>query len=184
MRVVHLPLQSGSNVVLDRMNRGYTVEQYKEKFSRIKAEIPDISIITDIMVGFSGETNEDFNQTVDIVRELEFDDINVFAFSMRQGTAASQKYTDDIPDSTKEKRMMDIIRLRDQIKLQKYQRLIGKETFVFNEGLWHKDTDYCYGRDHYLRTCVFKKNEDIPINSPVRLCILSATSSYLICECL
>ena len=184
MRVVHLPLQSGSNAVLGRMNRGYTVEQYKEKFSRIKEVIPDISIITDIMVGFSGETDEDYNQTVDIVRNLEFDDINVFAFSMRQGTAAAKKYTDDIPESTKEKRKLDIIQLRDRIKLQKYQCLIGEETVVINEGEWHKDMDYCYGRDHYFRNCIFKTNEDIPINAPVGLKVLSATPAYLICECL
>lgn len=184
MRVVHLPVQSGSDIILKRMNRGYSAEQFKKRCSEIRASIPDMSIITDIMVGFCGETEEDFQKTKKIVQELEFDDINIFKFSMRHGTAAFRQYDDDVPESTKEKRELELIELRDKIKLEKHLQEVGSETTVFNEGTWHKDTDYHYGRDRRLRTCIFKSAKDLPINTPVRLTVQSATSDYLICTCL
>lgn len=184
MRVVHLPLQSGSNKILKRMNRGYTVEQYKNRYMSIKEALPEMRIITDIMVGFCGETEEDFQDTVKIIRELEFDDINVFCFSMRAGTAAAQKYRDNVSDNTKELRMQEIIALRDDIKLQKHLRSIGKEVSIIKEGRWYKDQNYSFGRDKYLRTCVFKEDNDITINSEVKLKVINATSECLICTCI
>ena len=96
MHVLHLPIQSASDEVLKRMNRGYTADMFIKRVECIRSMIPDISIITDIMVGFCGETWEDFQQTVELVKLLQFDDINVFRFSMRSKTRASRLYVDDV----------------------------------------------------------------------------------------
>lgn len=184
MRVVHLPVQSGSDRILKRMNRGYSIEQFKKRCSEIRSSIPEMSIVTDIMVGFCGETEEDFQETKKIVRELEFDDINIFKFSMRQGTAAFRQYKDDVPESTKENRRLELIELRDRIKLEKHLLEVGSETIVFNEGTLHTDADYHYGRDSRLRTCIFRNERNLPMNAQVKLKVQSATSDYLICTCL
>ena len=184
MRVVHLPIQSGSDSVLKRMNRGYTIEQYKARYKSIKKVIPDISIVTDIMVGFCGETDEEFKETLNVVQELEFDDINVFSFSMRHGTAAFKKYHDDVPERIKERRRNEVIALRDNIKLKNHRLLIGTDTIVFNEGLWHNDPSYFWGRDHHLRICIFKTDRVIQINEQIKLRVQSAAADHLLCSCL
>ena len=104
-RLVHLPVQSGSNRILQRMNRRYTIEQYADRVRAIREIIPDMQIVTDIMVGFPGETEEDFAQTLQVIDELHFASANVFAFSMRSGTKAAEMFKDDVPESTKEKRI-------------------------------------------------------------------------------
>lgn len=180
MRVVHLPVQSGSDKILKRMNRGYTIDQYKRRYSSIKESMPDMRIVTDIMVGFCGETDEDFRQTADLVRELEFDDINVFCFSLRQGTAAEKKYKDDVPEDIKNSRKQAILSLRDEIKQKKHTGLIGKEVSVINEGRWYNDQAYSFGRDKYLNIYIFKSDNDIPVNEEVRLIVQSAAPDYLI----
>ena len=103
-RLVHLPVQSGSDKILKAMNRGYTRQQYVDRLRHIREALPDIKVVTDIMVGFCGETEEDFALTLDLVRELRFDDINLFMFSMRQHTPASRLLCDDVPEEVKRQR--------------------------------------------------------------------------------
>lgn len=180
MHVVHLPVQSGSNSVLRRMHRGYTVEQYKERYKIVKRDIPDISIVTDIMVGFCGETEEDFQQTLSLIQELRFDDINVFRFSMRNGTAAARQFRDDVPESVKDERYKAIIEARDAIKEAAYKADIGRTIPVIVEGRWPADRYFLFGRDHRLRTILFKTEEDLPVNSDVKVLVSDVTPSVLI----
>lgn len=180
MHDVHLPVQSGSNSVLRRMHRGYTVEQYRERYKIVKHEIPDISIVTDIMVGFCGETEEDFQQTLSLIQELRFDDINVFRFSMRNGTAAARHYVDDVPESVKNERYNAVLATRDIIKKAAYKAEIGHVIPVIVEGRWPKDKSFLFGRDHRLRTILFKTEKDLPVNSDVQVLVNDVTSSVLI----
>lgn len=179
MHVVHLPVQSGSNSVLRRMHRGYTVEQYRERYKIVKREIPDISIVTDIMVGFCGETEEDFQQTLSLIHELRFDDINVFRFSMRNGTAAARNYVDDVPESVKDERYNAVLEARDIIKKAAYKAEIGRVIPVIVEGRWPKDKTFLFGRDHRLRTILFKTEKDLPVNSDVQVLVNDVTPSVL-----
>ncbi len=176
MRVVHLPVQSGADSVLERMNRGYTVQQYKERYRAIKREIQDISIVTDIMVGFCGETDDEFSQTLDLVRELDFDDINVFQFSMRSGTSAFVKYKDDVPETIKIERYRAVCEARDAIKLAAYSRAIGETVPVVVEGRWPGDLEYLFGRDDHLRTILFRADLDIPVNADAKVLITEVTA--------
>ena len=180
MNVVHLPVQSGSNSVLRRMHRGYTVEQYIERYKIVKQEIPDISIVTDIMVGFCGETEEDFQQTLSLIQELRFDDINVFRFSMRKGTAAARQFVDDVPENVKDERYNAVIEARDAIKEAAYKADIGRSITVIVEGRWPKDNSFLFGRDHRLRTILFKTEEDFPVNSDVKVLVSDVTPNALI----
>lgn len=104
-KLVHLPVQSGSNRILQLMNRRYTVEQYADRVRTIREIIPDMQIVTDIMVGFPGETDDDFTQTLTMIKELQFTSANVFSFSMRSGTKAAEMFVDDVSETTKEARI-------------------------------------------------------------------------------
>lgn len=152
MHVVHLPVQSGSDSVLRRMHRGYTREMFTKRVQEIRSMIPGITVITDIMVGFCGETLEDFEQTVSLVRELEFEDINVFRFSMRSGTKAAELYADDVSEEEKMRRYGIIRDLRDEIKDRKLRALEGRTLEVIIEGTTSDGKPY--GRDMNHRTAV------------------------------
>lgn len=107
--LVHLPIQSASNRVLMRMHRNYTQEQFIEKYMHIKRIIPDMKIVTDIMVGFCGETEKDFEETIAFLNRFPFDDINIFNYSMREGTYAHRYYQDDVSEIEKQRRYQCII---------------------------------------------------------------------------
>ena len=179
MRVVHLPLQSGSDEVLHRMNRGYNINQFKEKVHLVRETVPGISIVTDIMTGFCGESNEDFEKTLEVIRELQFDDINAFCFSLRHGTKAAKSLHDDVPESVKQTRYREVCLLRDEIKFKKYSNDVGNTFTVFNEGRWYQNPNYFFGRDHNLRTVLFEGNDSIPINETLRIKITSVSAEYL-----
>lgn len=123
-RHIHLPLQSGSNRILQLMNRNYTVEKYKEIIQMIRTEIPDISITTDLIVGFPTETDEDFKKTVEAVEEIQFDSAFVFKYSTRKGTKAAE-LPDDVPKSVKEERHYQLLTLCDSIAKQKNSKYIS-----------------------------------------------------------
>lgn len=176
MRVVHLPLQSASNKVLKRMNRGYTVDMFVKKVKHIRTMIPDISIITDVMVGFCGETLEDFQKTVDLVNTLQFDDINIFRFSMRSKTIAHKIYYDDVLEIEKERRYNIIKSINDSVKLAKYQKLIGNHLNVIIEG--KSSTNQPFGRDMNHRTVIIDAN-CIEINNNVDVIVDRVSSDCI-----
>lgn len=130
---LHLPVQSGSTRVLRRMNRHYTKEGYLELVDKIKANIPDIALSTDIIVGFPGETDEDFEDTMDVVRRVQYDLAYTFIYSKRSGTPAA-KLEDPTPREVKQQRLQRLIDLQTAITREKNQRLNGAVVEVLVEG--------------------------------------------------
>ena len=178
MRVVHLPVQSGANKVLRRMDRGYTKEQFVELIGRLRRVIPDLTIITDVMVGFCGESHEEFEETVDLVKSLQFDDINVFCFSMRSRTKAFKLYADDVDEEEKIKRAQTVKDLRDSIKYQKNKRILGQRIGVIVES---KDNlGRYYGRDMFHHSVYFTSDIPLAINDKVIVLVKKVSCQGLI----
>src|SRR5690606_35799556 len=127
---VHLPVQAGSDAVLERMRRGYTVAEYRDIVSRLRAAIPDIAISTDIMVGFCGETEADHEQTLALMTEIEFDFAFMFAYSDREITYASKKLVDDVPHAIKQRRLREIIALQELHTRAKHAARVGVDETI------------------------------------------------------
>lgn len=140
---VNLPVQAGDNEVLRRMRRTYTAEHYRDRISRIREKIPGVTVSTDIIVGFPGETDEQFDNTVTLLRDLEFDKIHVAMYSPRPGTL-SARWDDDIPHSVKHARHQVVERIQEEISARKYRALVGetREILVdgFAKGRWRGRT--------------------------------------------
>ncbi|MCS7303947.1 MAG: tRNA (N6-isopentenyl adenosine(37)-C2)-methylthiotransferase MiaB [Thermoguttaceae bacterium] len=130
----HVPAQSGSNTVLRRMQRGYTVEFYREMLARIRQTVPEASITSDFIVGFCGETEEDFQQTVQLVEEARFKNAYIFKYSPRPGTKAAELYPDDVPLDVKRRRNHQLLQLQNRISLEENQKFIGRQVEVLVEG--------------------------------------------------
>lgn len=125
-KCIHLPIQSGSNKVLREMNRKYTREHYLELVEKIRKQMPDAYISTDIIVGFPGETNEEFEETVDIVKRVRYDGVFAFMYSRRKGTVADQM-ENQIPEETKKERIHKLLGITKAITKEKNKELVGKE---------------------------------------------------------
>jgi tRNA-2-methylthio-N6-dimethylallyladenosine synthase len=132
-RYIHLPVQSGANRILKRMAREYTREFYLDRVRRIRELLPDATLTTDIIVGFPGETEEDFQETVSLYREVEYDAAYMFIYSEREGTPA-QKHFDDIPKAVKTERLGRLIELQKTISLRQNQKWVGREVEVLIRG--------------------------------------------------
>ncbi len=132
---LHVPAQSGSNDVLTRMKRGYTVEDYREMFGRIKATLPNAAVTSDFIVGFCGETDEDFQKTYELVAECRFKNSFIFKYSERPGTKGAELLADDIPHEVKSRRNNELLELQNRISEQDSQRLLGQRVEVLVEGL-------------------------------------------------
>lgn len=154
MKVVHLPMQSGSDRILNMMNRKYTVSQFIEKVDVIRRIIPDINIVTDIMVGFPGEKEKDFEATLNLLAEVRLTSVNVFKFSMRKGTPAYWNYNDDVPLSVKEERQRRVHSLIRTIKKETECELVGTRRHIIVESK-DKDSQCWFGRDMNHRTIYF-----------------------------
>ncbi|MFN0017107.1 MAG: MiaB/RimO family radical SAM methylthiotransferase, partial [Pirellulaceae bacterium] len=131
---LHVPAQSGSNEVLSRMKRGYTVEDYREMHSRIRARLPHAAVTSDFIVGFCGETDADFQKTYDLVAECRFKNSFIFKYSERPGTKGAELYPDDIPFEVKNRRNNDLLELQNRISEQENQPLLGQRVEVLVEG--------------------------------------------------
>ncbi|MBX2852524.1 MAG: MiaB/RimO family radical SAM methylthiotransferase, partial [Phycisphaeraceae bacterium] len=137
-RYLHLPVQSGSNRVLAKMNRGYRVEQYKELIDRTKAMIPGVTLATDIIVGFPGETDDDYQQTRDLLEYARYKNSFIFKYSPRPGTAAYDRIPDDIPDEVKRLRNNGLLALQTDISTEIHAGYVGQTVEVFVEGVSRK----------------------------------------------
>ena len=144
MPYVHLPIQSGSDDILRKMNRKYTIDEYKKLFDQIKSKVKNVAITTDIIVGFPNETDEDFEKTLDIVNYCKFDGAYTFIFSPREGTAAA-RMEDKISMEVKEKRLQELNSLVNKYSLESNQRLVGKVVEVLVNGISEKDSNKVYG---------------------------------------
>jgi tRNA-2-methylthio-N6-dimethylallyladenosine synthase len=133
-KYLHVPVQSGSNAVLKRMKRGYTVEDYREMLARTYDSIPGVAVTSDFIVGFCGETDADFEQTVDLVRESRFKNSFIFKYSERPGTKGAELYPDDVPEDVKRRRNNSLLSLQNQICEEDNEAFLGREVTVLVEG--------------------------------------------------
>lgn len=154
-RHLHLPMQSGSSRVLKLMNRNYTKENYLALAEKIKGQVPGLALTTDIIVGFPGETEEDFQDTLDLVEKVRFDGAFTFIYSPRTGTPAA-KIEDPIPESDKKQRLTRLIEIQNQISLEKSQAYIGTLSEVLAEGVSEKNPDFWSGRNTQNKLIHFK----------------------------
>ncbi len=178
---IHLPVQSGSNRILELMNRTYTIEHYLNLIEKAKAIIPGVSFSTDIIVGFPTETYEDHVMTMEIMRQVRYDGAYMFKYSPREGTK-SYKMNDDVPDEIKTKRLQEIIELQQQISFEKNQQLIGKEEVVLVEGLSRKSDKFLSGRTDTNKVVIIPFDESIKEGDYVKVKINRATSATLFGE--
>ncbi len=176
---LHLPLQSGSTQVLERMRRTYTAEEYSELVHKLRERIPQIALSTDVIVGFCGETEEDFNRTYKLMEEIQFDSAFMFKYSDRDGTLANKTLDDDVPESEKARRLNEIITLQEQISAEINQTKIGTTVPVLVEGNSRRDNEQYHGKSDTFKTTVFPK-ENAKIGDIVNVEIHSATAHTLI----
>ncbi len=156
----HLPIQSGSNSILKKMNRGYSREKYMELVNKIRQAIPEASITTDIIVGFPGETEEEFQETMELVKEVRFDSAFTFIYSPRTGTPAA-KMADQIPEEIKKGRLNRLMDLQNQISLEKNQEDLGKIVEVLIEGESKNNPETLMGRDRRNKLVIIPKTEGV-----------------------
>ncbi|MDI7245982.1 MAG: tRNA (N6-isopentenyl adenosine(37)-C2)-methylthiotransferase MiaB [Bacillota bacterium] len=154
----HLPLQAGSDRVLARMNRGYTQGQYVDLVRRIREAVPGSSITTDLIVGFPGETEEDFLETLKVVRELRFDSAFTFVFSPRRGTAAA-RMKDQVPEDVKSERIQRLIEVQEDITVEINRGLAGKVVEVLVEGESKTSPAMLAGRTRTNKLVVFPRDD-------------------------
>jgi tRNA-2-methylthio-N6-dimethylallyladenosine synthase len=163
---LHVPVQSGSNRMLSRMKRGYTVEDYREMFARIKQTVPHAAVTSDFIVGFCGETDEDYQQTVDLLTESRFKNSFIFKYSERPGTKGAELYPDDVPDEVKRERNNHLLAIQNAISEEDNQPFIGSTVEVLVEGpskaaIKHEEAGPALqltGRTHDDRIVVFDGN--------------------------
>lgn len=156
-RHIHLPVQSGSNEVLKAMNRKYTREWYLDRVAAIRRILPDAGISTDMFTGFSGETEEDFEQTLSLMREVGFDSAFMFKYSERPGTYASKHLPDNIPDEVKTERLNRMIALQNELSLASNRRDVGREFEVLVEGVSKRSSEELFGRTSQNKVVVFAR---------------------------
>ncbi|MCK5761155.1 MAG: tRNA (N6-isopentenyl adenosine(37)-C2)-methylthiotransferase MiaB, partial [Candidatus Delongbacteria bacterium] len=178
----HLPFQAGSNDVLKNMNRGYTIEEYLTKIDMIRRKIPDIAITTDVIVGFPGETNEDFEKTVKVLKDTEFDNAFMFIYSERKNTASARNFKDDVSKEEKGRRQQVISELQKKIGLVQLRKDVGLEKEVLIESVSKKREDQFKGRTEQNRIVIFDKIDDCNIGDYIKIKIIKAEGVTLFGE--
>ncbi|MFO7599174.1 MAG: tRNA (N6-isopentenyl adenosine(37)-C2)-methylthiotransferase MiaB [Candidatus Desulfacyla sp.] len=176
---VHLPFQAGSNRVLDAMNRGYTRETYMELVGKLRRIREDIAVTGDVMVGFPGETREDFHLTLDLIKRVEFDGLYSFKYSDREGTRAAG-FANKIPEDEKLGRLSELQELQKSITLKKNREMIGKETVILVEGKSRKGKQLT-GRTSNNKIVNFMHDEDL-IGHFVKVLIIDSHANSLLGE--
>jgi tRNA-2-methylthio-N6-dimethylallyladenosine synthase len=178
-KYIHLPFQSGSSVVLERMNRGYSKEWYLDRIKAIESIIPECAISADVIAGFCGETEEDHKETIDVMEEVRFVFSYMFKYSERPNTLAQRKYEDDIPDEVKGRRLQEIIDLQMKHSKERAQDFVGQTGEVLIEGTSKKDESFLSGRNSQNVTVVFPA-ENYKKGEYVNVQIESCTATTLI----
>ena len=178
---IHLPVQSGSNSVLKAMNRHYTREWYLDRIAAIKKAIPNCGISTDMFTGFHNESEEDFQETLSLMREVGFDAAFMFKYSERPGTMASKNLPDNIAEDVKIDRLNRMIALQNELSLESNRRDIGKTFDVLVEGISKRSKEQFVGRTQQNKTMVFPRGNH-RIGDIVKVKVLEASSATLIGE--
>ena len=176
---IHLPVQSGSNKVLKAMNRKYTHEWYLDRIAAIRRAMPDCGITTDMFTGFHDETEEDFEETLSLMREVVFDSAFMFKYSERPGTFASKNLPDNVPEEVKIDRLNRMIALQNELSAESYRRDIGKTFEVLVEGTSKRSREQLFGRNEQNKVIVFPRGNH-HIGDRVMVTVESASSATLI----
>ncbi len=177
-RHIHLPVQSGSNEVLKRMNRRYTREWYLSRVEAIRRIIPDCGLSTDIFAGYCGETEEDHQLSLSLMRECQYDSAFMFKYSERPGTYASKHFPDDVPEETKIRRLEELIALQNQLSAESNQRCVGREFDVLLEGVSKRSREQLYGRTEQNKVVIIDR-QGHHIGDTVRVRITESSSATL-----
>lgn len=177
-RHIHLPVQSGSNSVLKDMNRKYTREWYLERVAAIRRIIPDAGLSSDLFTGFHNESEEDFRQTLSLMREAGFDSAFMFKYSERPGTFASKNLPDNVPEDVKVERLNRMIALQNELSAESNAADVGKVMDVLAEGVSKRSDDELFGRTSQNKVVVFPRG-DVRPGDFVKVKIISATSATL-----
>ncbi|HIL08790.1 MAG TPA: tRNA (N6-isopentenyl adenosine(37)-C2)-methylthiotransferase MiaB [Candidatus Latescibacteria bacterium] len=181
---LHLPVQSGSNKQLDTMQRGYTIEEYRELIRKLRIAIPDIALTTDIITGFCGESDEDFRLTYELMEEIRYDSAFMFKYSAREGTYAHKKMNDNIPEEIKGQRLQQVIKLQESISREVNQQYIGQTVEVLVEGPSKRPAKdgqpRFYGRTRQGKTAIL--TQEIQANEIVNIRVTDTTSHTLLGE--
>ncbi|MBU2493394.1 MAG: tRNA (N6-isopentenyl adenosine(37)-C2)-methylthiotransferase MiaB [Bacteroidetes bacterium] len=175
---IHLPVQSGSNRILELMNRTYTIEHYLDIIDKARKIIPGVSFSTDIIAGFPTETYEDHLATIDVMQKVRYDGAYMFKYSPREGTKAF-KMEDDVTEDAKTKRLNEIIDLQQSISYELNQNLIGKEEIILVEGFSKKSDQFMAGRTDTNKVAIFPITESVKPGDYIKVKINRATSATL-----
>lgn len=176
-KFIHLPLQAGSNNVLKKMNRKYTKEQYLDLVQKMKSKIPNLTLSTDIIVGFAGETEEDFEDTLDVVKKVNYEQIYMFIYSKREGTPGATM-VDQVPEEIKHKRFDRLKELYDGNISTNNQKYVGTNQKILVEGVSKNNKEMLTGRTDSNKVVVFEGSHDL-IGKVINLKIVSEHMWYL-----
>ena len=178
---IHLPVQSGSDRILKLMNRKYTREWYLDRVAAIRRIIPDCGLSTDIFVGYCSETEEDYQLSLNLMREVGYDSAFMFKYSERPGTYASKHMPDDVPEEVKIRRLNELIALQTEISAQQNKKDEGREFDVLVEGFSKRSRQQLCGRTEQNKMVVFDKRSH-HVGETVRVKIINSTSATLFGE--
>lgn len=180
-RHIHLPVQSGSDRMLEKMRRRYTREAYLDKVAMIRAAMPECAITTDVIAGFCSETEQDHEDTLSLFEQVGFDAAYMFYYSERPGTLAARKYPDDVDIATKTRRLEEIIALQNRLSLESNRRDIGKRFTVLVEGPSKRDASDLCGRNGQNKMCVWA-DSDHKAGDFVEVEVTDCTQATLLCR--
>ena len=176
---IHLPVQSGSDRMLEKMNRKYTVAGYLERIEKIREIVPEAAITTDIIAGFCSETEEDHRATLELMQKVRFDSAFMFQYSQRPGTKAARHFPDDVPPEVKTRRLNEIIEFQSAISLERNRECVGQTYEVLIEGTSKRDSGSLFGRTSSNKVCVFPALGHRP-GEYVKINVESCTSATLL----
>ena len=179
-KYVHLPVQSGSDNMLKAMNRQHTRQEYLDLIKEAKKIVPDIAFSQDMIVGFCGETEQDHQDTLSLMREVEYDYGYMFAYSERPGTPAHKKMKDDVPADVKQRRLSEVIALQGELSTMRLKGYVGKTHEVLIEGTSKKDPNQWRGRNSQNVVVVFDKQDGQKIGDTVSVYAYDSTQGTLI----
>ena len=181
-KYVHLPVQSGSDRILQLMNRQHNRQEYLDLIKKGKEIVPEISFSQDMIIGFCTETEEDHQQTMSLMREVEYDYGYMFSYSERPGTPAHKKMEDDIPAEVKQRRLAEVIALQGELSRKRMQGYVGRTHEVLIEGTSRKNENQWKGRNSQNAVCVFDKLEGQKLGDIVTVFVHGNTQGTLLGE--
>jgi len=179
-KYVHLPVQSGSNNMLQAMNRQHTREEYLDLIKKAKEIVPEVAFSQDMIVGFCNETEEDHQDTLSLMKEVEYDYGYMFAYSERPGTPAHKKMEDNIPADVKQRRLAEVIALQGELSRKRMKSYVGRTHQILIEGTSKKNENQWKGRNSQNAVCVFDKLEGQKIGDIVNVFVYDNTQGTLL----